>query len=149
MDIKSRQRLIDKTEALIKESYLPAIQMVEFFEGNSDDRSMGRGIQNSRDIPISEYSEVFRSIRDRVDVQEIFIIINDLPDDTLPEERKRWPKAHIANIITSAAVTEIEKWIEQLEPRWIGEGWCYPGSKPPLSPSGLLPNIRPVCVELL
>jgi hypothetical protein len=149
MDMERRQRVIDKTMALIAESALPAVTMDEFFEGNTYDRSMGRGIQTSRDIPIGEYHEVFRSIRDRPDVQEVFVVINELPEDTFPEDRKRWPQAHVVNIITSAPVAAIEKWIEQLEPRWVGEGWCYPGSKPPLSQSELLPGMRPVCVELL
>jgi hypothetical protein len=151
MDMERRQRLIDKTMTLIKESVLPAVPMGEFFEGNTYDRSMGRGIQTSRDIPIREYHEVFRSIRDRPDVQEVFVVINELPADEFPEDRMRWPQAHIVNIITSAPVAEIEKWIEQLEPRGVGEGWCYPGIglKPPLSESALLPGMRPVCIELL
>ena len=125
MDMERRQRLIEKTAALNYGSKLPAVPMDEFFVGNTYDRSMGRGMQTSRDIPISEYHEVFRSIRDRADVQEIFVVINELPDDRFPEDRMVWPQAHIVNIITSAPVAEIEKRIEQLEPRWVGEGWCY------------------------
>jgi hypothetical protein len=150
MDMERRQCLITETLALIEESALPAVPMDEYFEGNTYDGSMGRGMQTSRDIPISEYHEVFRSIRDRADVQEIFVLINDLPDDRIPEERKRWPQAHIVHIVTSAPVAEIERWIEQQEPRWLDEGWCAPpGLKPPLSESELLPGMRPVCVELL
>jgi hypothetical protein len=151
MDMERRQRLIDKTMALIEDSALPAVSMDEFFEGNTYDPSMGRGIQTARDIPISEYHQVFRSIRDRPDVHEVFIVINQLPDDEFPEDRNRWPQAHIVNIITSAPVAEVEKWIDQLEPRGAGECWCYPdsGLKPPLSESELLPGMRPVCVELL
>lgn len=151
MDMERRQRLIDKTMALIEDSTLPAVPMDEFFVGNTDDPSMGRGMQTSREIPITEYHEVFRSIRDRLDVQEVFVVINELPDDKFPEDREMWPQSHIVNIITSAPVAEVEKWIERLEPRGVGECWCYPGSglKPPLSESGLLPGMRPVCVELL
>jgi hypothetical protein len=151
MDRERRRRLIDRTIALWEDSALPAVPMDEFFEGNTNDRSMGRGIQTSRGIPISEYHEVFRWIRDRPDVQEVFVLINELPDDEFPEDRKRWPQAHIVNIITSAPVAEVEKWFEQLEPRWVDECWGYPdsGLKPPLSESELLPGMRPVCVELL
>ena len=151
MDMQRRQRLIDKTMTLIDASVLPAVTMNEFFAGNTYDRSMGRGIQTSRDIPISEYHEVFRSIRDRPDVQEVFVVINELPGDEFPEELKRWPHAFVVNIITSAPVAEVEKWIEPLEPRGVDECWAYPtsGVKPPLSESELLPGMRPVCVELL
>jgi hypothetical protein len=151
MDMERRQRLIDKTIAFIADSALPAVPMDEFFEGNTYDRSMGRGMQTSRDIPISEYHEVFRSIRDRPDVQEVFVVINELPDDKFPEEWKRWPHAFVVNIITSAPVADIEKWIEQLEPRSVDECWAYPysGLKPPLSESELVPGMRPVCAELL
>jgi hypothetical protein len=151
MDMKRRQRLIDKATALNADSALPAVPMDDFFEGNTDDRSMGRGMQTSRDIPISEYYEVFRSIRDRPDVQEVFVVINELWDDRFPEQRKWWPQAHIVNIITSAPVAEIEKSLEQLEPRWVDECWCYPSSglRPPLSEIELLPAMRPICVELL
>jgi hypothetical protein len=137
--------------ALIEDSALPAVPMDEFFEGNTDDPSMGRGMQTSRDIPISEYHEVFRSIRERPDVQEVFVVINELPDDKFPEDREMWPQAHIVNIITSAPVAEVEKWLERLEPRWVDECWCYPSSglKPPLSETELQPGMRPVCVELL
>jgi hypothetical protein len=137
--------------ALNADSALPAVPMDEFFEGNTDDRSMGRGMQTSRDIPISEYHEVFRSIRDRPDVQEVFVVINELWDDRFPEFRRWWRQAHIVNIITSAPVAEVEKLLEQLEPRWADECWCYPSSglKPPLSETELLPGMRPIRVELL
>lgn len=149
MDMERRRRLIEKAMALGEESILPIVPMEDFFDGNTDDRSMGRGMQTSRDIPIREYHEVFRSIRDRPDVQEVLVVINDLPDDRFAEDRETWPQTHVVNILTSAPVAEVEKWIEQLEPRWVGEGWCYPDSKRPLSESDLLPGMRPVCVELL
>jgi hypothetical protein len=151
MDVERRRRLIDKATALNADSALPAVPMDEFFEGNTDDQSMGRGMQTSRDIPITDYHKVFRSIRDRSDVQEVFVVINELWHDRFPEFRKKWPQAHIVNIITSAPVTEIEKLLQQLEPRWVDESWCYPGSglKPPMSETELLPGMRPVCVELL
>ena len=148
--MEKRQRLILKTEALISKRVLPAVPMDEFFEGNTYDRSMGRGMQTSRDLPISEYHEVFRSIRDRDDVQEIFVEINELPDDKFPEDWKKWPQAHVVYIVTSAPVAEIERWVEPLEPRYFDEGWCVrPEISTPVADSELLPGMRPVRIELL
>ncbi len=152
MDMQKRRRFIEKIEGLVQELTLPIVPMDDFFDGNTDDRSMGRGMQTSRDIPIREYHEVFRSIRDQPDVQEILVLINEVPDDRFAADRETWPQAHVVVVLTSVPAAEVAKWIEQLEPRWAGEGWCYPdlaGWKQPLSEFDLLPGMRPVCVELL
>jgi hypothetical protein len=71
MDRYARKRLIGRVMTLIESDTLAAVPMDELFAGNADDGSFGRHIQTSRDIPITEYAEVFRSVRARPNAHEV------------------------------------------------------------------------------
>ena len=150
MDKEARKRLIDKALAIFDTNTLAAVPMVEFFMGNTDDWSFGRHIQTSRDIPITEYAEVFRSVRARLDVHEIYVKLHEIPDDSDPQEREMWPSGFVVFVITSASETEVECWLRQLEPRYIDAGWqASPGVVLPWRPEEFPQGMRPVLVEML
>jgi hypothetical protein len=149
MDRNARQRLIDRVLRMYDSNVLPAVPMEEFFTGNTDDWSVGRHMQTSREIPIAEYAAVFRTVRARPDVHEVYIWVNELPDDSDPDERETWPQAHVAFVITSAAATEVESWFHQVEPRYADAEWNV-RREVALPWADSLPNgMRPVMVELL
>lgn len=151
MDVEARQRLIQKALAMFNEgATLVAVPMEEFFTGNTDDGSFGRHMQTSRDIPIAEYAQGFRSIRARPQVQEIYVQVHEVPDDTDPVERTLWPSAFVIFIITTATDTEIEHWLRPLEPRYIDSVWqLKPGIKAPWSCEAWRSGMRAVLVEML
>jgi hypothetical protein len=152
MDRSARRRLIDNALELIQSGSLVAVPAEDYFDGNTDDRSFGRGMQTSRDIAVAEYAEAFRAIAARPDVHSVWIAIHDVLDDSRPEDREMWPKAHQAFVITSAPAAQVESWLEPQEPRYADAEWG------PLLPSAgvrrmpwaeLPPGMRAVLVEML
>jgi hypothetical protein len=148
MDRDARQRLIDRAWSLIERGSLVAVPMEEFFAGNTDDWSFGRHMQTSRAIPIAEYAAGFRAIRARPDVQEVYVELNEVPDDSDPQEQEMWPSAFVVFVITSAAAAEVEDWLRPLEPRYADADWqLAPGVAVPWP--DLPPGMRAVLVEML
>jgi hypothetical protein len=149
MNWVARKRLIDTALMLIESDTLPAVPMDEFFSGNTDDSSFGRHMQTSRDIPIAEYAEVFRSIQARPDVQGVYVKVHEVPDDADSSEREMWPSAFVVFILTSAPEATVENWLRQIEPRYANGTWQpLPDLKVPWR-EPLAPGIRPVLVEML
>jgi hypothetical protein len=148
VDWDARQRLIDKALSLIESGSLVAVPMEDFFAGNDDDRSFGRHIQTSRDIPVAEYAELFRAVRARPDVHEVYVQVHEVPEDVDPEERMMWPSAFVVFIITSASAAEVESWLRSVEPRYVDGDWkplsgvTVPWPEPP-------PGMQAVLVEML
>jgi hypothetical protein len=123
MDRQARRLLITKVLTLFETGALVAVPMDQFFIGNTDDWSFGRHMQTSRHIPISEYAEVFRLIRARPNVEEVYVKIHEAPDDSDLVEREMWPSAFVVFVITSASATEVEAWLVPLEPRYVDANW--------------------------
>lgn len=151
MDMTARLRLIDKVCAMYDEgNTLVAVPMVDFFVGNTDDMSFGRHMQTSREIPIMEYAQRLRSIRERPDVEEIYVKVHEIPDDSDPVEKTMWPSAFVLFIITSAPSAEIESWLQPLEPRYVDSDWrLESGMKTPWNPERWRSGMRAVFVEML
>ena len=123
MDRDVRQRLIETALALIQTGSLAAVPAEDYFAGNSDDQSFGRHMQTSRDIPVAEYAAAFRAIAARPDVHSVWVAINELPDDSDPQERDMWPTAHQVFVITAAPAAQVEAWLEHQEPRYADAEW--------------------------
>lgn len=151
MDVEARRRLVEKALAIIEDgNTLLAVSLDEFFEGNSDEASIGVNLVPEQHVGLSGYRRALESIRRRPDVQDVFLELTEIPDLNEPADDVIWPTACVAFIVTTAALPEVKEWVDPLYPRSVEEGWCVqPGVKVPLPDAGLLPGMRPVRVWLL
>ena len=151
MDADARQRLIEKALTILEEgSTLLAVSLDDFFEGNTDDASIGVNLSEDKHIGLAGFRRLLSGVGERANVQGIFLELTEIPDPDDEAAAEIWPTACVAFVVTSAPIAEVAEWVAPLHPRDINEGWCIqPGVKPPLSDADLRPGMRPVRVWLL
>ncbi len=67
------------------------------------------------------------AIRERPDVQDVFVELRHY------DGADEWPHSDTVFIITSEAPDAVERWVEELHPDEVSEGWnVRPGIKNPL-----------------
>ena len=149
MNSQARRKLIDKVTAMLEEgTTLPAVPMEEFFDGNTDQQSIGVNLPPEKHIGLEGFHRVLREIQNRDDVQAVFIELTEVPDPDEEEDDDIWPTACVAFIITSASTQEVAAWVKELHPRDVSEGWnVRAGVKTPVRE--LDPGMRVVRVWLL
>ena len=151
MDMVARRELIEKAIALVDAgSTLLAVPLDDFFAGNTDNESIGVNLPADRHIGVDGFRRLLKEIRDRADVQDVFLELGEVPDPDEVEDEEEWPTATAAFIITSAPATEVRDWVARLHPRNVCAGWCVqPGVKTPIVEAELRPGHHPVRVSLL
>ena len=151
MDPNARRRLIEKTLAMLEEgSTLPAVSLEDFFEGNTDEASIGVNLPKENHIGLAGFQRTCWAIRERPDVQSVFLELTEIPEPDEEADAQIWPTACVAFVVTSAPLSDVSEWVATLHPRDISEGWCVqPGVKTPLADADLSPGMRPVRVWLL
>jgi len=120
-------------ETLIKKIYeqgypdaktAPLISLEDFFEGNNDEGSIGCNLVEHPGI--STFYTVLLKIRNKPNVQDVFVEIMEVEDD------EYWPFSERVYILANTNSKEIEKWVGILEPSEIEEGYVF--GKPPIAP---------------
>lgn len=102
----------------------PVVSLEDFFDGNEDLGSIGC---NLIDHPgIDTFYKILKDVRERDDVQDILIIINQI------DEYLDWPFSESIYIITSCSKEQVSEWVKRLQPDDIAEGWVW--KKPPAAP---------------
>jgi hypothetical protein len=151
MDQELRKVFLEKVSAMVDEGdRLVAVPVDDFFNGNSDEKSIGVNLLEEQHIGLSGFRRVLSEIRDRPDVQDIFIELTEIVDVDDEEDADIWPTGCVAFIITSASLKDVEQWVAPLHPRHISEGWnVRAGIKTPLTDQQLQDRMRPVRVWLL
>jgi hypothetical protein len=146
-----RRGLIEKAaEIFEKGNVLLAVSLDEFFDGNTDEESIGVNLPEDNHPGLATFRRTLYDIRDRPDVQGVFLELTEIPDPDDEEDEDIWPTACVAFVVTSAPLEEVEGWVARLRPRDVSEGWCVKqGVKTPLSDTDLMPGMRPVRVWLL
>ena len=151
MDQEIRRRFLEKVHEMVDEgNRLVAVPVDDFFNGNTDERSIGVNLPDERHIGLSGFRRVLTDIRHRPDVQDVFIELTEILDADDEEDADLWPTGCVAFVITSAPLSDVEKWVAPLYPRDISEGWnVRAGIKTPLTDQQLEEKMRPVRVWLL
>ncbi|WP_165235333.1 hypothetical protein [Aquisphaera insulae] len=151
MDSQARRRLIEKVLAMMEgDAELPAVSLEDFFDGNTDEQSIGVNLLADRHPGLAEFRRVLFDIRERPDVQGVFLELTEVPDPDDEADADIWPVACVAFIVTSAPLDEVKAWTAPLHPRDVCEGWCVgPGVAVPIPDPGLRPGMRPVRAWLL
>jgi len=151
MDMNARSRLLERAYGILDEgNTLLAVSVAEFFNGNTDEQSIGVNLPKEEHIGLAGFRRTLEVIERRPDVQGVFLELTEIPEVDEPEDDDLWPIACVAFIVTSATVDEVRTWVEQLRPRSVDEGWCVAaGVKVPIPQPELGPGMRPVRVWLL
>ncbi len=153
MALDARRKLIQKMVALRNEGSLqPTITLDDFFNGNTDERSIGVNLSDIDHIGLDGFRHVFLAIRDRPEVQEVLLGLHglEIPEFDDDANGQSWPIACAAFVITSAPFERVQEWVMSLCPRDVSEGWSDElSAKPPIQALELLPGMRPVRVFLL
>ncbi len=135
---------------LNQEGTLLTVSLDEFFDGNTDEASIGVNLSEDDHPGLEAFRNTLTSIRDRLDVRDVFLELTEIPDPDDRQDDGIWPTACVAFVVTSAPLDQVEEWVAPLHPRDVSEGWCVqPGIKTPLSDADLLPGMRPIRFWLL
>jgi hypothetical protein len=116
------------------ETLRPMVTLEEFFEGNGDWGSIGCNLPDP--CSPAEFHALFRSIRDRDDVHDVRVEIQDVPDET------SWPFTDTVWVVTSATAAEVESWFEErVRPDEVLDGMAshHPAAEPLDVPAGMRP----------
>lgn len=108
---------------------LPLVSLEDFFVGNEDKGSIGCNLDEHPGIEF--FFETLQNIRNRKDVQDVLVEINEI--DGLEEPDDMWAFSDRVYIITSESREEVAEWVETLMPDEIEEGWAY-DKTPALAP---------------
>ena len=151
MDKNARRRLISRTLTLLDGGdTLPTVTVDEFFDGNDDEDSIGVNLPGDKHIGLNGFRHVLTSIRDRPDVQDVFLELTEVPDPDEPLDDEIWPTACVAFVVTSASLEDVKDWVTILHPRDVSEGWnVRAGIKTPIDKGAMKAGMRPVRVWLL
>jgi hypothetical protein len=105
------------------------VSIEDFFYGNSDYGSIGCNLSNHRGPQF--FFEILLGIRDRAEVQDVLVEINEVTADP-----QTWPFSDRVYVLSSATVDDVRSWIEPLQPDDVTMGWAHgtPPSAPELTP---------------
>ena len=102
----------------------PIVSLEEFFDGNEDPGSIGCNL--TKHPGLDRFYAELKAIRERPDVQDVFVAIHEIDQDTT------WPFSECVYILTSARPQEVAAWVKPLQPSEVSEGWLY--GQPPKAP---------------
>jgi hypothetical protein len=121
------QRLLARIEALGGDEAYPVVPLDVFFEGNSDEASIGPNLQPHPGI--STFHQALADIRSRPEVADVVLQVSEVPGDD------EWPFAEAAYVVTTTTAEQVHGWAGELQPDPPDEdaGWIY-GDPPPGAP---------------
>ena len=131
--------MIEKIEALGGADAYPVVPLDLFFDGNDDDASFAPNLEPYPGI--ARVYSVLRSIRERDDVEEVVVQI----DEVLPAPE--WPYVAAVYVITSATAEQVHEWASSIEPDELAEpdsdnyGWLDYGDRDRSTPPPGAPEV--------
>ncbi|WP_053366253.1 hypothetical protein [Bacillus sp. FJAT-27245] len=122
-----REKLVENiySQGYPEEETAPIVTLEDFFEGNSDESSIGCNLMEHPGI--ETFYGVLRNIREKDNVQDVFVEIMELEDD-----EEDWPFSERIYILTNAEIELVEDWVKILEPSELDEGYAF--GQPPFAP---------------
>lgn len=133
IDDFARGVLIDKLHALARKAGISTetegflrggvvVPIEDFFEGNTDDGSICLYVV--RPPSLDEIRRLLLAIRDRHDVLDVGILIEEYENDL-------WPYSDTVVVVTTAHPKDVARWLEPLEPTTVSSGFLRPDPNPP------------------
>jgi hypothetical protein len=149
MNGRLRRQLIQRAIAAMDRHCLPIATIDEFFEGNTDEQSIGVNLMPDHHIGLAGFRRVLSEVEAKREVQAVLIELHEIPEPDDPEDEGMWPVGWVAFVVTLAPVEEVRRWVAPLRPRDVCEGWnIADGVTPPIPASELHHVMRPVRVWL-
>lgn len=96
-----------------------------FFQGNVDPGSIGSNLGDDQ-LAIQTFYQTLVSLRDRPEVQDIWVRIIDASDPA------SWPNSDTVYVLSSLPQSDIEASLAELMFDEVNSGWMY--GKPPSAP---------------
>jgi hypothetical protein len=126
--LKKKLEALIYTQGYPDNETAPIVSVADFFNGNSDESSIGCNLMEHPGL--QHFNEVLLTIRNKEEVQEVFVEIMELEDES------DWAFSERIYVLTRAHQEEVEKWVESLHPSEIDIGYQYgePSVAPPLFP---------------
>jgi hypothetical protein len=151
MDHTARRRLVTKvTEMLEEGNTLPLVLIDDFFEGNTDQQSIGVNLLPDQHIGLAGFRRVLESVRSKPEVKSVYLELTEIPILDDPGDDEIWPTACAAFVITQASLEDVRQWVAPLHPRDVCLGWCVKeGVAVPVAEADLQPGLRIVRAWLL
>lgn len=120
MDREARQRLIDRLLPLYDQGYRSlTVTLEEFFEGNTDEASIGGGHLAPSYPSLESCHRILRRIRDEGQVHGVFLEVCEVPQGD--DELDLWVSVIRAVILTGTPLDIVGQWLEPLSPRDVWE----------------------------
>jgi hypothetical protein len=151
VDQTARRKLIQEAISILDEgNRLLVVSLDDFFEGNTDEQSIGVNLPADKHIGLAGFRSILQLIRQRPNVEEVFIELTEIPDPDEEADADLWPVACVAFIVTSANLNDVKTWVAPFHPRDVAEGWNVQSRvKTPLLRNEGDSEMRPVRVWLL
>ena len=125
MDLRARTRLMEEIANQKKQGGELAVPLDLFFHGNDDLGSIGCNLGDEQP-PIHQFYRTLTSLRDRSEVQDIWVRITDASDPS------GWPHSDTIYVISSLPQADVEAALAQLLFDEVSIGWMY--GKPAFAP---------------
>ncbi len=142
--MQEREHLLDKIQMLIEENdgELPLVTLDDFFQGNTDDGSLGTGTRKKDDLHISEIYKKLKQIEKLPNVCTVLVEIHDDWEMSI-NNAEIWPASESIYIYTMAPIKVVRQWIIGL-PCEAYEGWIdsMPLSAPSVPPGYFVYTLR-------
>src|SRR5436190_2195512 len=158
MDMKARERLIARLVGCYDSGdERVAMSLDEFFEGNTDEASVGGGHVDPDHPGLEVYREVLGKIRQLPRVQGVYLEAAEVPDPDDEDEDEMWVTAIRTVILTDAPLEEVAGWVATFRPRdvWEQLDTAIEGDRPqpghvrlPNDVGQLRPKVRAVWVDI-
>ena len=151
MDHEARRRLVIKVTQMLEEgNTLPVVSIEDFFEGNTDEQSIGVNLLPRQHIGLAGFRNVLENISSKPEVKSVHLELTEIPVLDDPADDEIWPTACVAFVITQASLEDVTQWVAPLHPRDVCLGWCVKASvNVPVAEADLQPGWRIVRVWLL
>lgn len=124
MDKETRERLLAEIATQRIRGGEIAVPLDLFFTGNDDRGSIGCNLADEQP-PIAEFYKTLAALRDKPEVQEVWVRIYDVDDD-------RWPYTDTVYVISSLPQSDIEDALRHLRFDEVLSDWMY--GKPTSAP---------------
>jgi hypothetical protein len=136
-DPSKLRRIIDRCRAQgVEDGNLLAVSLEEFFEGNDDPGSLCCNV--SEHPGVQALYAAFAGIRDRPDVQDVLVVIQEVVDE------QSWPFSSNVYVITAAAPDQVSEMVHQGLPEaaWPDSIEPATGQPPPVGLPRPAPGFR-------
>ena len=121
-----RKELIERIQraVAVDPAHPPVVPLKEYFDENTQEDCIAPNQVGYGRPSLAELYRVFSDIETRSDVQTVLVGIHGDWEESLKYEDV-WPAAENVHILSSAKLSDVEKWVSGLAADGVVKGWPY------------------------